>query len=689
MSRLLAGVILLSLFFTMAAAGAGAGEDGSDGPAVVISRVETNPSGSDGGLEWAEIFNPDGADAPIGGWRLVAKESGATATLPDGAIVPAQGALRASFGEDGLSLADSEESIRLLDESGTVVDETPPINDSENGNNVWTRISFDDEILQDWRFESLYRRIDELADDAPAEAESSPEDLALYLSGSAESDEERARAIYRWITANVEYDVGASVSAAYRGRPLEEVLDGRKGVCSDYSRLFERLCELSGLEAVVIRGFGKGYGYTVGSKIPNSSNHAWNAVRINGEWRLIDSTWGAGHLDPAVGFFREFEEFYFLTPPEDLVWTHLPDDPAWQLLDVPMTRVEFEGLVYAKPAFFRDDLKIAGSPDGTIEADGWATVNLSAPRDVRVIAELLDGDGRELPSRFAQVRRSPEGEGEGEGASVRAACPGPGEYTLRIYSNRFGGEDQEGDREGGKEADQKVYDWALDYRIEAGPDSPVQTGFPVIWDAFWDLGLDFKSHPEGLIETGAELKVTLSAPEDVLLLARLLNDGGKELAEERTFAQREEDGYAVMASFPEAGDYTLRIYARRGGDGGDGGGSGGGAGEYTSVVEYSVVADDGIEERTFPRTMGSFAEVGATLISPLEGRLVAGNATEFEIIVPGAEDATVISDGTWTPLTRDGETFRGVAVLSKGEAKVAARFSEERSYGILLVYEVV
>ena len=663
MRRLLVEVILLSLFFAMAAAGAGEAE--SESPAVIISRVETNPPGSDGGREWAELFNPGATDVPVGGWKLLALKSGATATLPEGSVVPAQGALRAEFGDDGTTMADSDESIVLLDESGTEVDETQLLNDTDNGNDIWTRVSLDDTLLQDWRFERLYRRIDERADDAPAESESSPEDLALYLSESAGNDEERARAIYRWIAANVEYDVGASISATYGGRTAEEVLDERKGVCSDYSRLFERLCELSGLEAVVIRGFGKGYGYTVGSKIPNSSNHAWNAVRINGKWRLVDCTWGAGHLDPGAGFVQEFEEFYFLTPPEDMVWNHLPDDPAWQLLDEPMTREAFEGLVYAKPAFFRDDLTV-DVLEGTIDGDDGATVNLSTPRDVRIMANLLDEDGRELPSRFAQVRRSLEG------ASVRAACPGPGEYTLRIYSKRFGGEDQE---EG-----QNVYDWACDYRIEAGPDAPVQTGFPVVWDAFWDMGLDVLSHPQGLIETGPELKVTLSAPEDVFLLARLLDDGGEELSEERTFAQREEDGYAVMAAFPEAGDYTLRIYARRGG---------GGAGEYTSAIEYSVVAVDGIEDRTFPRTMGSFAEVGATLINPLEGRLVAGTAALFEIIVPGAEDAAVITEGAWTPLTRDGETFRGEVKPSKGEAQVAARSSGESSYSILLEYEVI
>lgn len=358
------------------------------------------------------------------------------------------------------------------------------------------------------------QRMDEHALQAPAEAESSLEDLARYLAGPARSDEDRARAIYRWITANVEYDVNGSIAGARRGRTPEEVLEERIGVCSEYSALFSRLSELSGLEAVVIRGRGKGYGYTVGSKIPKSSNHAWNAVKIEGVWRLVDSTWGAGYLDPEEGFVERFEEFYFLTPPENLVWTHLPEDPNWQLLNAPLSKEEFERLVYAKPPFFKNEMNIVAPSEGTIDADEGANVSLSAPEDVGVIAELLDGDGSKLPERFTMVRRS------SDEVVVMAACPGPGNFTFRIYSRRSDAGD------GG------AYDWTLDYRMVAGPNAKPHTGFPVVWDAFWDMGLDLKSHPEGVIEAGSELKVTLSAPEDVLLLARLLEEDGRKLPED-------------------------------------------------------------------------------------------------------------------------------------------------------------
>jgi len=92
---------------------------------------------------------------------------------------------------------------------------------------------------------------------------------------------------------------------------------------------------------------------------------------------------------------------------------------------------------------------------------------------------------------------------------------------------------------------------------------------------------------------------------------------------------------------------------------------------------------------TYPRTTGSFAEAGASLRRPLEGRLEAGSAQDFEILVPGAEEVAVISGGEWTHLSRDGDVFWGDVVLSEGEAQVAARFSGVRSHRGLLTYAVL
>lgn len=182
---------------------------------------------------------------------------------------------------------------------------------------------------------SPYEAIDRHALAAPPAAEESIDALAEYLTKPAKTDREKARAIFRWLTDRVAYNADDFLA----GRPPGDnsagaVLKTRKSVCAGYAALFEALARKAGLEVVTVPGSAKGYGYVAGQAA--GENHAWNAVKVGGRWYGVDSTWGAGHLDPAKGFVKGLEEEWFLTPPEQLVLSHLPTDPARQFLDRPV-----------------------------------------------------------------------------------------------------------------------------------------------------------------------------------------------------------------------------------------------------------------------------------------------------------------------------------------------------------------
>ena len=72
--------------------------------------------------------------------------------------------------------------------------------------------------------------------------------------------------------------------------------------------------------------------------------HAWNAVYFLGGWRLLDCTWGAGQVNPETKEYEKLaNEHYFLTDPDELIFTHFPYDEAeanyekWQLLKQPIS----------------------------------------------------------------------------------------------------------------------------------------------------------------------------------------------------------------------------------------------------------------------------------------------------------------------------------------------------------------
>lgn len=76
------------------------------------------------------------------------------------------------------------------------------------------------------------------------------------------------------------------------------------------------------------------------------SNHAWNAVKINNNWRLLDPTWAAGTVDDIdkddPKYSKEFKEIYYFTPPEKIIFNHFPDHFKYQYLAKAVPKEKFK-----------------------------------------------------------------------------------------------------------------------------------------------------------------------------------------------------------------------------------------------------------------------------------------------------------------------------------------------------------
>jgi len=121
--------------------------------------------------------------------------------------------------------------------------------------------------------------------------------LAETLAAPFKTDLEKVRSIYMWIVKNIKYDYEGLKS----GNMIVEypdVLKYRKGVCAGYSSLFSYLCDKISIKNSYIIG-----------EAANGEGHAWNMVRIDSKWYLLDVTWG---------------EKYFLMEPTEFVKKHFP-----------------------------------------------------------------------------------------------------------------------------------------------------------------------------------------------------------------------------------------------------------------------------------------------------------------------------------------------------------------------------
>ncbi|MFZ6750867.1 transglutaminase domain-containing protein [Undibacterium sp. Ren11W] len=190
---------------------------------------------------------------------------------------------------------------------------------------------------------------------APPEIEANSKSLAAYLVQDLHSDTEKVRAIYRWISDRIAYDVEAFLSGNVQAMSSAEVLQKRVSVCSGFAALFEDLATHAGLEVNSIAGYAKSYGTQQGTHF-DQPNHAWNAIKVDGEWRMVDATWGAGYVKEGK-YSKVLSESFFLAAPEQFVFSHLPAEERWQLQRTPhLSQQEFEALPLIQPTFFHNDI---------------------------------------------------------------------------------------------------------------------------------------------------------------------------------------------------------------------------------------------------------------------------------------------------------------------------------------------
>lgn len=222
----------------------------------------------------------------------------------------------------------------------SVVSTTPSPSTSTAGINKANKLQVPATIV-DAGPSSPYQAIDYQALQAPEEAERSIPSLAAYLVRTAKNDRQKVRAIFRWMADRIAYNAeGFLAGKDFGDCSAEAVLQSRRSVCEGYANLFQKLCQQEGVEAVTLHGYSKGYSYALGEKTIKR-NHAWNAVRIEGQWQLIDVTWAAGFVD-GKRFVKLFDEYYFLTPPERSIFSHFPDEPKWQLLKKPVSLDDYQ-----------------------------------------------------------------------------------------------------------------------------------------------------------------------------------------------------------------------------------------------------------------------------------------------------------------------------------------------------------
>ncbi len=139
---------------------------------------------------------------------------------------------------------------------------------------------------------------------------------------------EKEAALYLWLTTHAVYDQSHYTSkgaprTAYE--PYGALVDG-KAVCLGFATAFQLFMDMAGVECITVTGAAFG----------NRENHAWNMVRLDGEWYCVDPTWD---LRPGINQDGEPVYGYFNVTSDVMALT----DHQWDYDSVPEATAENHG----------------------------------------------------------------------------------------------------------------------------------------------------------------------------------------------------------------------------------------------------------------------------------------------------------------------------------------------------------
>ena len=113
------------------------------------------------------------------------------------------------------------------------------------------------------------------------------------IAGVGGSDRDIALTLHDRLCERVVYDITADHCHDAYGAIVESA-----AVCEGYSRAYQYLLSLCGVEATTVVGEAGGEG------------HAWNLVDMDGSWTLVDVTWDSDEKNLYHGYFARTDSFF-------------------------------------------------------------------------------------------------------------------------------------------------------------------------------------------------------------------------------------------------------------------------------------------------------------------------------------------------------------------------------------------
>jgi hypothetical protein len=227
----------------------------------------------------------------------------------------------------------------------------------------------------------------------PSNIETTIESVAKYIAQQESDPYLRIKAIHDYVVSRVTYDLEVLKTGIRPAQDAQTIFVTHKGVCEGYANLFMALGQAMGADVVYVRGKIRRDLAPI-DLIPKVfrlvysdydwTNHAWNAVKILGNWQLVDTTWDDGDSSKISSYSAD----YLILPPKVMSISHFPDQRDWQLLHHHEDYNTFEKKPILTPDFFSEGLTLNSPTEYQTNVQKVAEIKITSSQsyDKKIVA---------------------------------------------------------------------------------------------------------------------------------------------------------------------------------------------------------------------------------------------------------------------------------------------------------------
>lgn len=425
---------------------------------------------------------------------------------------------------------------------------------------------------------------------------------------------------------------------------------------------YSSFCRTAGIPCKEVTGKVKAARYQPGNvSFPTKT---YNAVFVDGAWRFVDQHWGSSFITVGAdkeweliadggagqtsggqtGTYQHCDDDWFLTDPEIMICTHLPDDPAWQLLARPITSDEFEQMAYLQHYYFDIGLHSPSQPKCVIYTDtGDVMLEFGQPKDAEttfkyaLYKSALDKTRYRLKgAQLKQFVFMDEAKKENK-LRVRIEFPWIGKYMINLHGSELG-----------RGFTSEVCVYVIHCQKPKFTCKPHPLADRDLWGAGGEanaIGLEPVNHDGGLIvaEDGqAEMVFKMKLADYLQFQYRLESEDIDQSILRNYVLHYVIDGEAYfLAKLPKYGKYVFKLFAkdtRR-------------HTEFHHVSNYLITSDTGCaDQRQFPKSesgkVGLMEHTSSIRITPISHRhplVTCPNTGEVEFSMSTDREAEISS----------------------------------------------